>query len=223
MSSKPCSVENCLSRAQTKGLCAGHYLVAFRAGKTPVFTNPKCKMTGCESAAKFKELCGRHYQVEQRANVRRAKNQCAVKPCPVEVYREGHCKAHYVERYPASQVNIPDCRRPRCTEPQHRMGGCEKHWKIYQSNELRRTIVPCRVIGCQELATSKGHCKTHTEPSKKQRKLHTVPSEGCLEPECTNRVRSLGRCQLHYNQFKAAEDFPDDFWQFVKQELGIKA
>jgi hypothetical protein len=33
----------------------------------------------------------------------------------------------------------------------------------------------------------------------------------------------MGRCQLHYNQFKGAENFPDDFWAFVKKELGIKA
>jgi hypothetical protein len=36
-------------------------------------------------------------------------------------------------------------------------------------------------------------------------------------------VRSMGRCQLHYNQFKSAESFPDDFWAFVQKELGIKA
>jgi hypothetical protein len=212
MSSKPCSVENCLSRAQSKGLCAGHYLVAFRSGKTPAFTNPKCKMTGCESAAKFKELCGRHYQVEQRANVRRAKNQCAVKPCPVEVYREGHCKAHYVERYPKVQTRIPDCRRPGCTQPQFRLEGCERHWKNYQRNQLRKTLIPCTELGCQKLAGSNGKCKSHSKPA-----------EHCLEDGCQSKVRSMGRCQLHYNQFKSAEDFPEDFWAFVKLELGIKA
>lgn len=223
MSSKICTVEHCHSTHKAKGLCTAHYKSAQRSGKFDAPNRQTCKMVGCDTVMRFKELCQRHYQIEQRADMLRAKNACAVKPCPVTIYREGHCQAHYVERYPASQVNIPDCRRPRCTEPQHRMGGCVKHWKIYQSNELRRTIVPCLVIGCQELATSKSHCKTHAVPSNKQRKSHTVPSQGCLEPDCTNRVRSLGRCQLHYNQFKAAEDFPDDFWQFVKQELGIKA
>lgn len=216
MSSKPCSVENCLSRAQSKGLCAGHHLVAFRTGKIPAFTNPKCKMTGCESAAKFKELCGRHYQVEQRANVRRAKNQCAVKPCPVEVYREGHCKAHYVERYPKIQTRIPDCRRPGCTEPQFRLEGCVRHWKIYQNNQLRRTIVPCSELGCQNKTHAGGRCKLH----RKQLPRVIVP---CSEPGCETKTFALGRCQLHHNQFKSAENYPDDFWQFVKSELGIKA
>jgi hypothetical protein len=136
---------------------------------------------------RFKELCGRHYQIEQRANIKRAKNECAVKPCPVEVYREGHCKAHYVERYPKTQTCIPDCRRPGCTKPQHRLEGCERHWKIYQHNQLRRTIVPCS------------------------------------EPGCQSKTFALGRCQLHHNQFKNAENYPDDFWSFVRQELGIKA
>jgi hypothetical protein len=168
-------------------------------------------MVGCTQVMRFKGMCTRHYQIEQRADMLRAKNACAVKPCPVTVYREGHCQAHYSERYPASQVNIPDCRRPRCTQPQHRLEACEKHWKIYQRNELRRNIVPCVVIGCQELAIRKGQCKTHA-----------APVDACLEDGCKGKVRSMGRCQLHYNQFKAAEDFPEDFWAFVKKELNLK-
>jgi hypothetical protein len=31
----------------------------------------------------------------------------------------------------------------------------------------------------------------------------------------------MGHCQLHYNQFKSAEDFPEDFWAFVKKELNL--
>jgi len=82
---------------------------------------------------------------------------------------------------------------------------------VYQRNELRRTIVPCVEIGCQELATVKGKCKPHS-----------APLEACLEDGCVGKVRSMGRCQLHYNQFKSAEDFPEDFWAFVQLELGLK-
>jgi len=187
MSSKICSVEHCYSTVRTAGLCVAHYKAEQRRGTFDAPDRPTCKMTGCNSKMRFKELCGRHYQIEQRANVKRAQNECAVKPCPVEVYREGHCKAHYVERYPKVQTRIPDCRRPGCTQPQFRLEGCVRHWKIYQNNQLRRTIVPCS------------------------------------EPGCQAKTFALGRCQLHHNQFKNAENYPDDLWSFVKQELGIKA
>jgi len=187
MSSRICATENCYSTVRTAGLCVAHYKAQQRKGAFDKPDRPTCKMTGCNSVMRFKELCGRHYQIEQRANVKRAQNECAVKPCPVEVYREGHCKAHYVERYPKVQTRIPDCRRPGCTQPQYRLEGCQRHWKIYQNNQLRRTIVPCS------------------------------------EPGCQSKTFALGRCQLHHNQFKNAENYPDDLWSFVKQELGIKA
>ena len=186
MSSKICAIDTCYSTVKGRGLCAGHYKAEQRRGTYDEPNRPTCKMTGCNSAMRFKELCGRHYQIDHRANVKRAQNECAVKPCPVDVYREGHCKAHYVERFPKIQTRIPDCRRPGCTQPQHRLEGCVKHWKIYQQNQLRRTIVPCS------------------------------------EPGCQSKTFALGRCQLHHNQFKNAENYPDDLWEFVKRELNLE-
>lgn len=209
MSSKTCTVPNCFSTHKSKGLCAAHYKSAQRQGAFDSPDRPTCKMTGCQAAMRFKGLCGRHYQIEARADMKRALNSCAVKPCEGGNYREGHCQEHYLERYPKTQTRIPDCRRPGCTQPQHRLEACEKHWKVYQRNELRKTIIPCIVIGCQELATKKGQCEAHSTENK------------CLEPDCQNKVRSMGRCQLHYNQFKSAKDFPEDFWAFVKEELKL--
>lgn len=161
MKSKLCTVEHCYSTHKSKGLCAAHYKAEQRLGSFDAPNRPTCKMTGCNSVMRFKELCSRHYQIEQRANIKRALNECAVKPCPVEVYREGHCKAHYIERYPKTQTHIPDCRRPGCTQPQHRLEGCLKHWKIYQNNQLRRTIVPCAEPGCQSKTFALGRCQLH--------------------------------------------------------------
>lgn len=212
MSSKTCKIENCYSASRTAGLCAGHYKAEQRRGTFDAPDRPTCKMTGCTSVMRFKGLCGRHYQIEQRANIKRALNECAVKPCPVEVYREGHCKTHYIERYPKTQTRIPDCRRPGCTQPQHRLEACERHWKVYQRNELRKTLIPCKVIGCQDLAKKNGKCLAHIKP----RNL-------CAEPDCNSRVFSDELCQSHFHQFKTDDSYKDDFWSFVKQELGIKA
>lgn len=210
MSSKICSVENCMSKARGRGMCVAHLNRERYHGRIPEANKAVCSMVGCPSYARFKALCGKHYTQAQRADVRRKMNECAVKPCPVDVYREGHCKAHYLERYPKTQTRIPDCRRPGCTQPQFRLEGCERHWKNYQRNELRKTLIPCIELGCQELAGSNGKCKSHSKPA-----------EHCLEEGCQSKVRSMGRCQLHYNQFKSAEDFPDDFWAFVKKELNL--
>ena len=211
MSSRICSIEHCYSTHKSKGLCAAHYKSAQRNGAFDDPNHPTCIMTGCRSAQRYKQMCSRHYQIQQRANMRRALNACAVKPCEGGNYREGHCKEHYLERYPKTQTRIPDCRRPGCTQPQFRLEGCEKHYKIYQRNELRRTIVPCKIIGCQELAVKNGKCETHTKP----RNL-------CAEPECNRRIFSGELCQSHFHQMKTDDDYKDDFWAFVQQELKLE-
>jgi len=89
MSSKTCSVENCMSKARGRGMCVAHLNRERYHGRIPEANKALCSMVGCPSYARFKALCGKHYTQAQRADVRRKMNECAVKPCPVDVYRGG--------------------------------------------------------------------------------------------------------------------------------------
>lgn len=212
MSSKQCSIDTCYSTAITRGLCVAHYRAELRRSAFDAPNRPSCIMVGCISVQRFKQMCSKHYQIEHRANLKRALNACAVTPCKGGNYREGHCREHYLERYPKTQTRIPDCRRPGCTQPQFKLEGCAKHWKNYQPPKLRKTLIPCKVDGCQDLAKKNGKCEAHV-----------ISRNFCAEPECKSKVFSDELCQSHFHQFKTDDSYKDDLWSFVKQELGIRA
>ena len=115
---------------------------------------------------------------------------------------------HYKVLYSASEIRKPDCSNNNCTEPRyHKTTLCKKHFDAQQA------MFACKRQEKKEKMQANRLAAQLAEESKLR----------CIEDECNKAAWSMGRCQLHYNQFKSAEDFPEDFWSFVKLELGIKA
>jgi hypothetical protein len=156
-------MQHCYSAHKSKGLCASHYKAQQRLGAYDAPNRPTCRMEGCNSVQRFKELCGRHYQIERRADTQRALNGCSVEDCPERNYREGHCKPHYLERYPKIQTRIPDCRRPKCTRAQVRYQGCELHWRNYQPRKIDKTKTSesCCETECANKRFAMDRCQLH--------------------------------------------------------------
>jgi len=152
-----------MSRAYTGGLCVGHFRAKYSPAELATKPRPTCKMEGCASRQRHLDLCARHYQIVRRAEMRNKNQECIVQPCEGINYREGHCKGHYLERFPKAETSIPDCRRPKCTRPMVRFLGCDLHWRNYQPRPKtgEKTADSCSEPECVNKKFSMDRCQLH--------------------------------------------------------------
>jgi hypothetical protein len=77
----------------------------------------------------------------------------------------------------------------------------------------------CSVEGCERKYHGKGMCNFHYVKAREA----TVPK--CIEENCDKPSRARQMCHAHYDQYLRGseveiEDY-QDFWEFVKREVGI--
>jgi hypothetical protein len=77
----------------------------------------------------------------------------------------------------------------------------------------------CSTEGCERKYHGKGLCHFHYVVLKRQ----TAPK--CIEDDCEKPSRAKGMCTTHYDRYLRGsemeiEDY-QDFWEFVKKEVGI--
>lgn len=204
MSSK-CTIDTCQSTIKCKGLCAAHYQAQRIAGLIGKKKSLNCIVANCPRPFYSQDFCVNHYQlmVEGRKNPNRT--ICMVENCPGSVWREGHCLTHYRAIFDKPVVEKPSCESGKCNEPKYsKTRFCAKHFKMDQA----------------KIARKKEKNRLLREFQKAQVK---ASKPVCMEDGCDKPLRSMNRCQLHHNQWKAQPTQATDFWEFVKQEMGITA
>jgi hypothetical protein len=134
-----CSVPECGSEADARGLCKKHYARWRRRGTTDDPRNKDtCAVAGCDLPAKQLDWCLKHY-----ARWRRHGDPLVVTRAPKGFYS--------------------GCSVPGCTQKHYGHGLCHKHWACWRRNgspEDRRAR-PCSVEGCAAPHKARGFCATH--------------------------------------------------------------
>lgn len=164
-----CEVDHCNSRAVGHGLCMAHYATMLRheIGQHKRYNTKRtgnCQMVGCESKVRTNHLCEKHYMRFYRASKKTHKVICMFGECPGAVYREGHCKEHYMELFPKVQTRKPDCSVEKCTQPVFSKEKCQSHFNQTKAKKIRRP--KCVEDGCQYHQYVLERCKIHYEQFK---------------------------------------------------------
>jgi hypothetical protein len=159
-----CEVEHCSSRAVGHGLCNAHYanMLRHEIGKHKRYNTKRtgaCQMVGCEKPVRTNHLCENHYMRLYRASKKANKTICMFGECPAAVYREGHCKEHYVQLFPKVQTRKSDCSNEECTQPVFSKELCQAHFNQFKGKKIRRP--KCIEKGCDRFQYELERCKTH--------------------------------------------------------------
>jgi hypothetical protein len=159
-----CEVEHCSSRIVAHGLCGAHYATMLRheIGQHKRYNKKRggpCQMVGCDNPVRSNLLCEKHYMRLYRVAKSPNKTICMFGECPGAVYREGHCKDHYMELFPKVQTRKPDCSQDDCTRPVFSKQLCQSHFNKTKAKKIRRP--KCVEDGCENYQYVLERCKTH--------------------------------------------------------------
>lgn len=164
-----CEVDHCNSRAVGHGLCMAHYATMLRheTGQHKRYNTKRsgsCQMVGCEGKVRTNHLCEKHYMRFYRASKKTHKVICMHGECPAAVYREGHCKEHYMELFPKVQTRKPDCSNETCTQPVFNKELCQKHFNMAKAKKMRRP--KCVEKDCPRYQFALERCLPHYQQTK---------------------------------------------------------
>lgn len=164
-----CEVDHCQSRAVGHGLCNAHYanMLRHEIGRHKRYNTKRegnCQMVGCDKPVRSYSLCEKHYMRFYRASKKPNKTICMFAKCPGAVYREGHCKEHYMELFPKVQTRKPDCSTQDCTQPVYSKELCQKHFNKLKAKKIRRP--KCVEKGCDRYQYELERCKNHYDQFK---------------------------------------------------------
>lgn len=111
-----CLVAKCANPIETRGLCRGHYQVAWKSGFLAQTAGPlpiaileiirghklrqnartPCSIDGCDKPVKAWSMCPTHYtRAARRLGRRNNPRACAVQECMRPAYCGGLCNSHY--------------------------------------------------------------------------------------------------------------------------------
>lgn len=159
-----CEVDHCESTVVAHGLCGSHYASMLRheIGQHKRYNTKRtgtCQMVGCEKPVRTNHLCEKHYMRFYRASRKMHETICMFGECPGAVYREGHCKEHYMELFPKVQTRKPDCLIKDCTQPVYSKERCQPHFNRMKGEKIRRP--KCVEKGCSKYQYVLERCSTH--------------------------------------------------------------
>lgn len=86
-----CSVDGCVRKIFSKGLCAHHY------EKDRIANAPPCSVDGCEKKSERRGMCNQHYRQQRLVEA----DDCSVDGCGRPSFAGGYCQTHYkrIQRY----------------------------------------------------------------------------------------------------------------------------
>jgi hypothetical protein len=159
-----------------------------------------CEVDGCDRPHNARGMCKGHYKKWWLSN---AVRKCGVDGCDRAHEARDMCQTHYRKWQISMGLVRTSCGVDGCDGPLLARGMCRSHYSTWWRQIQMDDRKACIVDGCETLADpGRRLCAKHEG---RLRRTGTTdpqppcPPKFCTVSGCTNRARSRGLCQMHYN------------------------
>jgi len=224
---KICTIEGCLEKSHSKGMCPAHYLRNKKGIDMTIpirknFTYKKCIVEGCNRCQHSRKLCTTHYSADRYKRLSTdpsiIKFPCSVKDCNKYSTSKGLCKTHYGRLRKGIPLNLPikpnkytgGCKIEGCNKPHDARGYCKNHLNRQVRIEVWTKILEIKGNKCK-ICNNTYHFSCydlhHRDPSLKDFTISTAISGKSIE----KILKEVEKCDLlcsnchrlfHYDNYK---------------------